>query len=240
MPRFCITLTHYFLFVSATVLPTALVAQDEYLRTFSEKHYQGDQNVYTPLLNHRDLEKFDNRISSLSYKLPPGRVCALYLDKNYEGAILELHGTGYRVEIPDLGLYSRNISSLRWDANGGQISNPQGAFARVYERDSFGGRRLTVVFNQNIPDLRRATDEDGREGFDNLASSARWLIPSGWNLVLYKNRNYEGDAVELRGSGVMDATSSFDKFGSKASSLRWEPTRPGGALGTFPIPQSPR
>ncbi len=216
------------------------VGQEDYLRLFPEKHYQGPQTVLTPLQNMPDLEKSDNRASSLIYKLPPGRVCMLFIDKNYEGASLVLQGTGYKVEIPDLHLYSRNISSLRWDTTGGQITNPDGAFGYLYSGPSFSSRRLVVTFGLNVPDLRGIADEEGRNGFDNAVQSARWLIPPGWNLVLYKNRDYEGDAVELRGSGAMDSTSTLDKFAGKASSLRWEPTRPGGAVGTFTIPQVPR
>lgn len=217
--------------VLAAVLAGALgclataAANDEYLRAFSEKHYKGDQKVFTPQSNHASLDKFDNRIASVIYKLPPGRVCALFLDKNFDGPCLELQGTGYRVEIPDLGLYTRNVSSIRWEATGGQISNPEGAFARLYERESFGGRRLTIVFGQDLPDLRDGRDDEGRAGFSNLISSARWLIPPGWNLVLYRNRDYKGDAVELRGSGSMTSASTLEKFSSRASSLRWERQR---------------
>ncbi len=229
------------LVVACFLLPSSAgYTQDEYVRVFTGKHYEGAQTVYTPIRSVPNLERFDNKISSLIYKMAPGRVAALYLDRNYEGAMLELHGTGYRVEIPDLGLYTRNLSSLRWDNTGGQITNPEGSFARLYDRESFTGRRLTVIFNQNIPDLRGIRDEEGRQGFENSVSSARWLIPPGWNLVLYRRRNFQGEAVELRGSGMMDSTSTLAKFSSRASSLRWEPTNPNGARGTVTIPQRSR
>ncbi len=200
-------------------------ASDEYLRAFSDRHFKGDQKVFTPQSNEATLEKFDNRMASLIYKLPPGRVCALFLDKNFEGPCLELQGTGYRVEIPDLGLYSRNISSLRWEITGGQLSTTEGAFARLYERESFAGRRLTVVFGQDIPDLREGRDDEGRAGFSKMISSARWLIPAGWNLVLYRNRDFKGDALELRGSGTLTSASTLEKFSSRTSSIRWERQR---------------
>ncbi len=210
--------------VTATLLGT-VYAQDEYLRIFTERHYEGKSTIYTPAMDKENLGQFDNKIASLIYKLPPGRVCVLFVDRRFEGPALELQGTGYAVQVSDLGLYDRNISSLRWDATGGEISNPEGSFARLYTNPSFKSRRLTVTFNQNYPDLRSIVGEDGSRGFDNAISSARWLIPAGWNLVLYQNKNYQGDAVELRGSGRMESSSSLGNFVERASSLRWEPAR---------------
>jgi hypothetical protein len=207
-------------------------AQDEYLRVFTERHFEGESSVFTPAADYPDLESFDNRISSVIYKIPPGRVCILFVDKRFDGPTLELPGTGYPVQISDLGLYDHNITSLRWDATGGEITNQTGAFVRLYEKESFKGRRLTITFNQNVQNLRDLVGDDGERGFDNSIASSRWLIPGGWNLVLYKNRNFDGDAIELRGSGKMEESSTLGKFVGRASSLRWEPARfpvaPGG------------
>ncbi len=217
---------HIFLALFAAFFSSGTVhAQNEYLRVFTERHYEGKSTVYTPTTDLDGLGEFDNKVASLIYKMPPGRVCVLFVDRRFEGPALELPGTGYPVQISDLGLYDRNISSLRWDATGGEISNPEGSFARLYTKPSFKSRRLTVTFNNNVPNLRDVVGEDGNRGFNNSISSARWLIPAGWNLVLYQNKDFQGDAVELRGSGRMESSSSLGKFIERASSLRWEPAR---------------
>ncbi len=209
----------------ALCTPVLCPGQDEYVRAFSEPHFEGRVTVFTPVANHPELRDFDNRISSLIYKMPPGRVAVFYVDKRYEGPALELHGTGYPVRMAGLDLYERNLSSLRWDSTAGIVANEQGAFARLYQRKNFKGARLTVTFNENIANLRQVTGDEGERGFENEVESARWLIPEGWNLVLYENRDFSGDAIELQGSANMESSSTLERFEGRASSLRWEPAR---------------
>ncbi len=213
---------------SATILlvcfltaPPPARGQDEYVRAFTEKHFEGQTQVYTPLSDEADLAKFDNRIQSLIYRMPPGRVCMFYVDRGFQGAALELHGTGYPVRVSDLGLYSRNLTSMRWDATGGQINSPQSAFVRLYEGESFSGRRATVQWSQDLPNFRDMFTDEGRQGFDNSSRSVRWLIPEGWICILYRNPDFGGETVELRGTGRMESLSELKDFARQASSLRW-------------------
>ena len=205
---------------------TGAPAQDEYLRAFTERHFAGEQDVYTPLQDVDHLRRMGGRISSVIYKIQPGRVCALFVDRDFRGPSLELHGTGEPVRLADLGLYTRNVHSLRWDITRGEVQGPEGAMVRLYEGESFRDRRLTLAFNQNIPNLRQAQSDDGRAGFETLVTSVRWLVPPGWNCVLYVGRDYRDDALELRGTGHMESISHLERHARKVSSVRWEQARP--------------
>ncbi len=58
----------------------------------------------------------------------------------------------------------------------------------LYSNDSFGGRSVSI--SEDIPDLHRL-------GMGDDASSV--CVPSGWRVVLYRDSNYRGPSLELRG-----------------------------------------
>ncbi|MGF1655434.1 MAG: hypothetical protein ACFCU3_00480 [Verrucomicrobiales bacterium] len=207
------------------------MARDEYIRLFTEKHFDGDTIVYTPLSNHSDLGRLNKRIMSVIYRLPPGRVVVLFTDRNYQGNVLELHGTGYPVQLAELGLYERTAQSIRWDTTAGELVHAELAYARIYERESFKGRRLTVTYGQNIPNLRQVEAEEQGGGFENSASSVRWLLAPGWTIILHRGRNFTGDTIELRGTGRMEQMTTLGNFAGRASSLQWIAPGPVESLG---------
>lgn len=58
---------------------------------------------------------FGDKTSSVRYKIPVGWKLVLFDDHDYKDSTYELRGTGYLVEVPDLGSFSDKTSSYRWE-----------------------------------------------------------------------------------------------------------------------------
>ncbi len=101
-----------------------------------------------------------------------------------------------------------------WSARCAQI--------RLFDDKSFKDRVLVVKSKEDQPDLDKAVTEDGKKGFEDKASSARFQIPKGWKLVLFDDKNYKDSGLELKGTGKVVENSDFGSFSDKASSYRWE------------------
>ncbi len=95
----------------------------------------------------------------------------------------------------------------------------QDAWVQLYDGKSFKDSAITINFDTNIPDLSKAAGDNGKEGFGDKASSVKYEIPPGWEVVLYDDVNYQKRGRVLKGSGEIPDLSNFS---DKCSSLRWE------------------
>lgn len=92
-------------------------------------------------------------------------------------------------------------------------------YVRLYDDKGFTDRILTVRFGRDIGNMHYVSSDDGKSGFNDKASSARYSIPDGWQALLYENNNYSKRGYALTGSGSI---ADMGYFSDKCSSLRWE------------------
>jgi hypothetical protein len=92
-------------------------------------------------------------------------------------------------------------------------------WVRLYDDKGFTDRQLTIAFGQNVGNFHNISSDDGKSGFNDKASAAKFNVPSGWKAVLYENSNYSKRSYPLKGKG---AIADLGYFGDKASSIRWE------------------
>lgn len=132
--------------------------------------------------------------------------------KLQESEIAALRAKSMELEqtIDDL----RGTSSAPIQAPAFQIND---AWVKLYEHDNFRGREVVVKYPHNIVNF-------GSIDFHDKASSAKWKIPKGWRVYLYKHDSYSGEFVALEGT---DNEKSFADLkrqlgrGDEASSLKW-------------------
>jgi hypothetical protein len=96
-----------------------------------------------------------------------------------------------------------------------------GGFVQFYEKKDFMGSAVTIKSGTDVPDMKKIATDDGKTGFDDKASSAKYHVPSGWQAVIYEDANFKKKISVLMGTGD---TKDMDKFSAKCSSLRWEST----------------
>jgi hypothetical protein len=96
---------------------------------------------------------------------------------------------------------------------------PASGWVKLYDDKGFTDRILTVRFGRDIGNMHYVSSDDGKSGFNDKASAARYSIPDGWQAVLYENNNYSKRGHSLTGSG---STADLGYFSDKCSSLRWE------------------
>jgi hypothetical protein len=57
------------------------------------------------------------------------------------------------------------------------ITDLKDAFVRLFDDKAFGDRVLVIKGGENLADMNKATTEDGKKGFGDKTSSARFQIP---------------------------------------------------------------
>ncbi len=113
------------------------------------------------------------------------------------------------------------------DNNAAAITGINDAWVDMFEHDRFAGRRLSIIGKRDsrIPHFGRISVQGS--AFENKVSSVRFQIPVGYDYVLYKDRNFQGDALVLHGTGYVEEIPSLKRpeygFADKASSARYEP-----------------
>jgi hypothetical protein len=103
-----------------------------------------------------------------------------------------------------------------------EITDITQAWVELYDDTGFRDRRLTARFPRRIDNMDKETSDDGKRGFGDKASSAKWFIPSGWQCVLYDDRNQKDSRFPLVGTGRVAENADLGSFSDKCSSLRWE------------------
>jgi hypothetical protein len=97
-----------------------------------------------------------------------------------------------------------------------------GAWARLFDNANFAGAELTLVNPTPQPRLAMTSLDIGTGNLNDRASSARWMIPVGCRLVLYRDENFGGPGFQLVGSGRPEGNANLGAFSDGASSARWE------------------
>lgn len=99
---------------------------------------------------------------------------------------------------------------------------PSDAWVEMHDDTELRGRKLTIRPGTDVRSLDGVPTDDGDDGFEDLAASVRWNIPVGWQLVLFEHKNFEGNRLELKGTGRTETTNHLGCFTDSASSARWE------------------
>ena len=102
------------------------------------------------------------------------------------------------------------------------ITNISEAWVELYDDKAFADRKLTIRHPNNVANMKDATSDDGKEGFNDKASSAKWQIPTGWQAVLFDDADFKDSRLELVGTGRVEVNPDFGSFSDKCTSLRWE------------------
>jgi hypothetical protein len=103
-----------------------------------------------------------------------------------------------------------------------EITNITEAWLELYDDKAFADRRLTIRYPNEVANMKDVTSDDGKEGFNDKASSAKWQIPTGWQAVLFDDTNFKDGRFILVGTGRVEENPDFGAFSDKCSSLRWE------------------
>ena len=109
--------------------------------------------------------------------------------------------------------------------NAPAITKISEAWVDMYEHTRYAGRRLSIVGKRaGIKHFGNISVQGW--SFEDMVSSAQWQIPKGYNYVLYKHRNYEGEALVLHGTGKVVKIPSLKHkdydFNDTVSSARYE------------------
>ena len=92
-------------------------------------------------------------------------------------------------------------------------------FIHLFDDKDFKGSEVTVNVGTDIPDMKEFATVDGKKGFNDRASSAKYQVPDGWEAVLYDDANFQQRIYVLKGTGELkDLSKAMDKV----SSVRWE------------------
>jgi hypothetical protein len=99
------------------------------------------------------------------------------------------------------------------DSSGPEITSIAEAWIDLYEKDRFRGQTMSLRGNEDahtrFEDYRRIFVED--LAFHNRVSSARFQIPAGFTYRLFKNRDFQGESYDLRGTGRVEEIRSFEE-----------------------------
>ncbi|MGD9850889.1 MAG: hypothetical protein AB7T38_06465 [Nitrospirales bacterium] len=103
------------------------------------------------------------------------------------------------------------------------LTNPNQAWVELYDDHSFGDRSIIADFVDQS--LRNYSDYDRVEGFEDKTSSVKWAIPSGWQYLLFEDKNFKGRMLKLNGTGNLGVISNLGSSGwnDKVSSSRYSP-----------------
>ena len=93
----------------------------------------------------------------------------------------------------------------------------------LYDDRAFGDRSIMIDFRDHS--LRNFSDYDQVEGFEDKTSSAKWVIPSGWQYLLFEDKSFKGRLLRLSGTGGLGAISDFSPrdWNDTVSSSKFSP-----------------
>lgn len=92
-------------------------------------------------------------------------------------------------------------------------------FIQFYDDKDFKGSEVLINAGTDVTDMKEAVTVDGKKGFNDRASSAKYDVPSGLEAVLYDDANFQKRIYVLKGTGELkDLSKAMDKV----SSVRWE------------------
>jgi len=102
------------------------------------------------------------------------------------------------------------------------IESIDAAWIDLFEHVHFKGRRLSIRAAE-ATDLHNYAGVFGQgKRFNNKISSARFQLPRGWIYRLYEHSEFQGEHIDLVGSGRVDSLANFKKwrFNDRVSSSR--------------------
>ncbi len=146
-----------------------------------------------------DLHRLGMGDDASSLCVPAGWGVVLYEDTNFRGDVLELSGpysiSDLKRQRPQGRDWGDRISSARVTPPRRRVGRYDGRLPRecdqhpvIFQKDSFAGS--VARLDRSIPDLHRL-------GMGDDASSI--CVPDGWRVVVFEDKNYRGDRLELYG-----------------------------------------
>ncbi len=196
-----------------------------------DDHSYGDRSVIIDYIdrqlrnykNYDRVEGFEDKTSSIKWAIPRGWQYLLFEDKNFKGRKLALNGTGTVNAIPHLGSRAWNdkVSSSRFSPE--TITHLNQAWVELFDDHTFKDRRLKVTGTSGPIKNYKKINVEGRRGFGDKASSARYMIPRGHAYRLYEHDSYKGKILDLIGTGKIEEIVDFNRrrFNDKVSSSQF-------------------
>ena len=101
------------------------------------------------------------------------------------------------------------------------ITTVDHAWVKLFDTKDYRGERLSINYPKSVRDFRNLdSDKRGTSG-NNIAASAHYQIPRGWALRLYTKPDFQGDSVDLRGTGRPVHKVFPEGMNNKISSAKW-------------------
>jgi hypothetical protein len=131
--------------------------------------------------------------------------------------------------------YRENVRLRQPGGNKTENGALEEAYVKLYSDQDYKGEVLTLL------PIRASTDKAGVRGdveflaavppdnetsrdFNDKASSAVYLLPKGWMVVLFQDANYKNTRLQLVGTGKVEKIPDFQDteppFNDKATSIR--------------------
>ena len=196
-----------------------------------DDHSYGDRSVMIDyidrrLRNYQDydrVEGFEDKTSSVKWAIPRGWQYLLFEDKNFKGRLLKLNGSGNVNAIANLGPrgWSDKVSSSRFSQE--TITQLSQAWVELFDDNTFKDRRLRITGSSGSIKNYKKINVEGRRGFGDKVSSARYMIPRGHTYRLYEHDSYKGKTLNLVGTGKIEEIANFNsrRFNDKVSSSKF-------------------
>jgi len=217
--------------VPASVDPPITAIGRAWVELYDDKHFK-DRSVMIDYIDHGQrnyldydkVEGFEDKTSSAKWLIPADWQYRLFENKNFKGRMMALNGTGNVSSKSDFGGWNDNVSSSRFGKK--TITRISEAGVELYDDRDFKDRRLTIRGGsaaatrlQNYKKLR----VEGKRGFGDKVSSARWQIPKGYTYRLYEDHKYRGKSIALVGNGAINEIANFRNrnFNDKVSSSKY-------------------
>jgi len=100
------------------------------------------------------------------------------------------------------------------------------AWAELFEHAGFAASGRSIVLDYHDRTLEDWDNINDIDDFEDEPSSVRWAAPAGCDIVLFKDRWFEGDTLTLEGDGTIREIRDLDSegFGDETSSVRFQGT----------------
>ncbi len=137
----------------------------------------------------------------------------------------------YTDENGNMGIYSAyfytedsllKFTEFRW-VEDSSVVDINKSWVELYKDDSYGNNNIIVDYCDR--NLRDYSDYESFS-FGDSASSAIWLIPQGYQYLLFQHSDYKGKLLKLQGSGDVSDINDLEDydFGDYISSSRYSKT----------------
>jgi len=100
------------------------------------------------------------------------------------------------------------------------ISAVADSWVELYDDRDYGDRSIIAEYRDR--NLRNYDNYDEVDGFEDKASSVKWMIAPGWQYLLFEDKSREGSMSQLGSNqGILQSQSDLGGWSDKVSSSKW-------------------